>query len=131
MIGASDAYSLTNPEANCASFLGLGDFRYVGSVSNLSNGDKIMIGDESLTVISSPGHSVGSVCYYAPGILLSGDTIFAEGGIGRTDLYGGDEEVLRSSIATLIDLPPKTVVYPGHGPKTTVKELTFFHRYFL
>jgi hydroxyacylglutathione hydrolase len=67
-----------------------------------------------------PGHSPGHVAYAADGTVFSGDVLFA-GGVGRTDLPFGDWETLLRSIQTLFErLPPDTVVYPGHGPETTL-----------
>ena len=131
LIGKADAYALGNPDANCATLLGLGDFRQPEPDGMLSDGDEIALGSESLSVISTPGHSCGSVCYYAKGHLFSGDTIFADGGVGRSDLFGGDEAVLYSSIGELLTLPSETVVYPGHGPRTTIGEQKPFHSYFI
>jgi glyoxylase-like metal-dependent hydrolase (beta-lactamase superfamily II) len=72
---------------------------------------------ETLTV---PGHSPGHLAFHADGCLFSGDVLFA-GGVGRTDLPGGDWEALLASIRALLDrLPADTVVYPGHGPRTTL-----------
>ncbi len=71
-------------------------------------------------MIAVPGHSPGHVAYHAGGHLFSGDVLFA-GGVGRTDLPGGDWETLIASIETLLDrYPPETVVHPGHGPDTTL-----------
>src|SRR5919197_1719826 len=77
---------------------------------------------ETLTV---PGHSPAHLAYLADGCLFSGDVLFA-GGVGRVDLPGGDWETLVESIRRLMEtLPPETVVYPGHGPRTTLgAELT-------
>ncbi|HEV3479524.1 MAG TPA: MBL fold metallo-hydrolase [Gaiellaceae bacterium] len=67
-----------------------------------------------------PGHSPGHVAYATDGAVFSGDVLFA-GGVGRTDLPFGDWDTLIASIRTLIDrLPPETLVYPGHGPRTTL-----------
>jgi hydroxyacylglutathione hydrolase len=67
-----------------------------------------------------PGHSPGHVAYATDGAVFSGDVVFA-GGVGRTDLPFGDWDTLIASIRTLIDrLPPETLVYPGHGPRTTL-----------
>jgi glyoxylase-like metal-dependent hydrolase (beta-lactamase superfamily II) len=77
--------------------------------------------DVSLTVMHTPGHSPGSICLLGEGVLFSGDTLFA-GGIGRTDLPGGDPRVMIASLARLVELNPGTVVYPGHGPATTIGE---------
>ena len=76
------------------------------------------------TVIHTPGHTPGGVCYYldADGILFSGDTLF-HGDVGRTDFEGGDFGQLKESILNkLYALPDNTVVYPGHGEETTVGE---------
>ena len=88
----------------------------------LHDGDKIQIGGETLEVITTPGHSQGSVCFYCPkwNFLLSGDTLF-RGSIGRTDLPGGNHNQLLGSIHDkLLSLPDHTAVHPGHGPQTTI-----------
>ena len=74
-----------------------------------------------LSLISTPGHTPGSVCLYWPEekVLLSGDTLF-RGGYGRTDLPGGDTAQLISSLQHLATLPPETQVFPGHGEATTI-----------
>lgn len=75
----------------------------------------------SLKILSTPGHTPGSVCFYFPedGVLFSGDTLF-QMGYGRTDLPGGDIQQLWRSLDLLLALPPETVVYPGHGAPTTI-----------
>lgn len=90
----------------------------------LKHGDKIKIGEGELEVISVPGHSKGSITLYDPkdGFLISGDALF-QGSIGRTDLPGGDYRELIDNISNrLLSLPDETVVYPGHGPATTIGE---------
>jgi glyoxylase-like metal-dependent hydrolase (beta-lactamase superfamily II) len=88
----------------------------------LKDGEKIAFGKQSLEVIHTPGHTEGSCCFHAEGMLLSGDTLFQRS-IGRTDLPGGNSEQELESIRTkLYTLDPETVVYPGHGEKTTIKE---------
>ena len=87
-------------------------------------GDKIKIGNGVMEVISVPGHSKGSVALYDPegGYLISGDALF-QGSIGRTDLPGGNYRELINSIETqLLSLPDNTVVFPGHGPSSTIGE---------
>lgn len=88
------------------------------------DGDEIIIGEVSLKVIHTPGHSRGSICLYSQGIVFTGDTLFV-GGVGRTDLEGGSFEELQSSIRKkLFVLPDETVVAPGHNygnePKSTI-----------
>ncbi len=86
----------------------------------LKDGDRLEFGDISLTVIATPGHTNGSSCFYAPGVLFSGDTLFAEG-VGRTDLPGGSTDALFNSIRERIfSLADDTIIYPGHGERTTV-----------
>ncbi|RME43408.1 MAG: MBL fold metallo-hydrolase [Caldilineae bacterium] len=88
----------------------------------LEEGDEIEVGNYTLRVLFTPGHSPGHVTFYAPqaGALFDGDVLFA-GSIGRTDLPGGSFETLMDSIAhKLMPLPDETVVYSGHGPATTI-----------
>lgn len=88
----------------------------------LEHGDKIKFGKHALTVIHTPGHTQGSCCFHTDGILLAGDTLF-QGSIGRTDLPGGNtEQELDSIRKRLFTLDPETVVYPGHGGETSIKE---------
>jgi glyoxylase-like metal-dependent hydrolase (beta-lactamase superfamily II) len=107
-------------------------------------GDVIRWGQYQAHVIHTPGHTLGSICLYMPsdvpgaimdvttdataekssnhgaGKLFAGDTLFA-GGIGRTDLWGGSfEGIIRSLKGKLLELPDRTVVYPGHGEATTI-----------
>jgi glyoxylase-like metal-dependent hydrolase (beta-lactamase superfamily II) len=95
---------------------------YNGPIHFLNDGDKVLLGDTALDVILTPGHSPGSICFYLPsqGDLIGGDVLF-RGSIGRTDLPGGDSETLLTSIREkLWVLPDETVVYSGHGIKTTI-----------
>lgn len=90
----------------------------------ISDGDIIKFGKSSLEVIYIPGHSIGSIGLYTPqdNWVIVGDVLF-QGSIGRTDLPGGDYNTLINSIhEKLLILPENTVVYPGHGPSTTIKE---------
>ena len=87
----------------------------------------LLQGDETLELagisfetIRVPGHSPAHLAYHADGSLFSGDVVFA-GSVGRTDLPGADWETLVESIRTLAErFPPETVIYPGHGPETTL-----------
>lgn len=88
----------------------------------ISASTTLNLGNERIEVIETPGHSPGGVCYYVPesSFILTGDTLF-QGSIGRTDLPGGNHNTLLRSISTgLFNLPDNTVVYPGHGPATTI-----------
>jgi hydroxyacylglutathione hydrolase len=95
---------------------------YKGNLNYIREGDQIRLGEDVLDVIFAPGHSPGHVCFYnkAQGFVIGGDVLFRQS-IGRTDLPGGSLEVLLQSIRTqLFTLPDETVVYPGHGPSTTI-----------
>ena len=88
----------------------------------ISDKDTFDLGHEKLKAIAVPGHSPGSMAFYAPdsGFVLSGDALF-QMSIGRTDLPGGNHHQLIESIRTrLLTLPKETIVYPGHGPETEI-----------
>jgi len=86
----------------------------------LNGGDSIDIGDLHFSVIHTPGHTPGGICLVGHGVVFSGDTLFNYG-IGRYDLPGGSYNQLMDSInSKLMALPDETIVYPGHGPETTI-----------
>jgi hydroxyacylglutathione hydrolase len=86
----------------------------------VSGGETFESAGISWECVSVPGHSPGHVAYYSDGCLFSGDVLFA-GSVGRTDMPGQDWDTLFESIKTLVErFPPETVVYPGHGPRTTL-----------
>lgn len=86
----------------------------------ISEGDIISFGHQSLKVMETPGHTKGGICLVGESMVFCGDTLFA-GSVGRTDLAGGSHTTLMESIRyKLLTLPPETVVYPGHGPATTI-----------
>lgn len=102
-------YNMTVPET---------DF----NATDISDGDPIKVGTLEFSVIHTPGHSPGGVCYYdkADSILFSGDTLFA-GTIGRSDLYGGDyDKEIVSIMEKLMTLDPETEIFPGHGPCSSI-----------
>ncbi len=89
----------------------------------IDEGDELSIGDFKLQMFHIPGHTPGSLVFYnaKDGILLSGDVIFYES-IGRTDLiYGNHSALIKGITSKILRLPDDTVVYPGHGPKTTIE----------
>ena len=86
----------------------------------LEGGESLELAGISFDVVSVPGHSPAHLAYHSDGHLFSGDVLF-QGSVGRTDFPGSDWNTLLASIRTLVDtLPPETVVYPGHGPITTL-----------
>jgi hydroxyacylglutathione hydrolase len=86
----------------------------------LDGGEILELAGVSFETLNAPGHSPAHVAYYAEGALFSGDVLFA-GGVGRTDIPFSDWDTLFESIRALIErFSPETVVYPGHGPETTL-----------
>lgn len=95
---------------------------YDGELAYLKEGEDIKIGNDTLHVLFTPGHSPGSVSFYnkEEKFIISGDVLF-NGSIGRTDLPGADFATLEESIRTkLYTLPEDVIVYPGHGESTTI-----------
>jgi hydroxyacylglutathione hydrolase len=95
---------------------------YEGELIFIKEGSVIKLGNDELEIRFTPGHSPGHVCFCdeADGFAISGDVLF-NGSIGRTDLPGGDFDLLISSIQTqLFTLPDDTKIYSGHGPMTTI-----------
>ena len=89
----------------------------------VEDGEALTVGNLTLRVLFTPGHSPGSVCYHveeSPGVVFCGDVLF-QGSIGRTDLWGGSYGTLMQSIGQkIMPLPDETVLYSGHGPATSV-----------
>ena len=113
-IHKDDAIMLTDGKKN-AFFEFFGKERvYRPAERLLSDGDTIKLGNEEITVIHTPGHTLGSVCYRCGNILVTGDTLFAES-FGRCDLWGGSIENMGMSLKRLRSLPKDTIIYPGHG----------------
>ena len=97
---------------------------YIGEYIYLKEGDRIKLGEDELQVIEAPGHSPGHICFYCArqNFIISGDVLFNRS-IGRTDLPGGNHQVLLKNIREkLFVLPAETIVYSGHGPETTIGE---------
>ncbi|MBR5496210.1 MAG: MBL fold metallo-hydrolase [Oscillospiraceae bacterium] len=115
-----DADMLFDSYKNVADFFGIGGFKPTKADVLLNGGDVITLDEITCDVIHTPGHSQGSVCYVLDDIIVSGDTLFA-GSIGRTDMYGADFNSLLKSLGMLKNLKGDYMVYPGHGPKTTLE----------
>lgn len=87
----------------------------------LREGDELVVGNEKLVVLESPGHTEGGIVLLGDGIAFMGDTLFA-GSCGRTDLAGGDHATLMRTLRRLkAEIPPSTVLLCGHGPATTME----------
>ncbi len=113
-IHKNDAIMLTDGKKNAFyDFFGK-ERRYAQAERLLSDKDTITLGKESITVLHTPGHTMGSVCYMCGDSLITGDTLFAET-FGRCDLWGGDITAMGRSLSSLRQLPSNTRIYPGHG----------------
>lgn len=114
-----DREYLTDPVKNLSSFFPP-QYVFKGEVITIKEGEKIEVGSLSFEIIHTPGHTPGSICLKTENIVFTGDTLFA-GGVGRTDFPGGDENILFSSIREkLFTLPEEIIIYPGHGPSSTI-----------
>ena len=97
----------------------------------LAGGQIVQFDKTQLEVISVPGHSPGGLAFYnrKNGFVIVGDSLFA-GSIGRTDLWGGSQELLQAALRDrILSLPDETIVYPGHGPETRVIDEKFSNPY--
>lgn len=120
-IGMHDAQLLMNPELNLSL---LTESPFISMVPDilLKDGDILEFDNKKLQIIHTPGHTIGSICIKVDNLLFSGDTLFFHS-IGRTDLPTGSFEDLKTSIKTkLYTLPDDTIVYTGHGEKTSIGE---------
>ncbi|MBW2265861.1 MAG: MBL fold metallo-hydrolase [Deltaproteobacteria bacterium] len=99
----------------------------------VNDGDTIVVGEEILTVLHTPGHTHGGICLYTGNNLFTGDTLFV-GAVGRTDFPGGSMEVMLRSIKDkILSLPDDTIIWPGHdyggSPSSTVAQEKQFNPY--
>jgi hydroxyacylglutathione hydrolase len=118
-IHEADAAMLTDGQKNLSSFVGPA-FSLKAADVILKDGEVLTVGNQSITVIATPGHTKGGVCFLTSDGLMSGDTLF-EGSIGRTDFPGGSLDQLLDGVEKkLLVLPEETRVYPGHGSDTTI-----------
>lgn len=119
---------LKNADKNLSSQMATNAVEIEASIV-LKDGDKFLLGNLEVSVIHTPGHTEGGVCFKIGDDLFSGDTLF-KGSIGRSDLYGGNPKVLINSIKEkLFKLDDDTKVWPGHGDATTIGEEKLFNPY--
>lgn len=120
MIHEADSNYLTDATLNLSTqILGV-EVNEPGADQLLTDNQLIELGDFDLTVIHTPGHTPGGICLLGSDFLLSGDTLF-RASIGRSDLPYGDPVALKESINRLKTLEPGLIVYPGHGPQSTIE----------
>ena len=120
-IHKDDAEMLSDGNKNAYSFFFGGDFTTRGADRLLSDGDEIKLGNEILRVISTPGHSKGSICLMNDEFMITGDTIF-EAGYGRYDRHGGDGRTLLKTLRSFTNYDGRLKIYPGHGDSATLSQ---------
>ena len=108
----------TTPRLNLSLFFGSDCEPFKADIT-VDDGDILPFGDERIKVMSTPGHTIGSVCYLFSDCLFSGDTLFRES-IGRVDFPTGNDEEMKNSLKKLYNLPGNPVVYCGHDASTTL-----------
>lgn len=119
LIHEADRIMLTDAMKNLSGLFGGPTVAPVPDSTALKDGEKIALDELCLTVIHTPGHTPGSICFRGDGNLFSGDTLFA-GSIGRTDFPSGSMTQMRRSLALLGGLSGNDAVYPGHNEPTTL-----------
>jgi len=120
-IHSLDAQMLTQTDLNLSALAGM-PFTTRAADRLIEDGELIRQAGIELTVLHTPGHTPGGVCLYAKAeaVLFTGDTLFADS-VGRTDFPNGSmEQLIKTIKEKILPLPDETVVYPGHGPKTTL-----------
>ena len=127
-IGEHDGVGLIHSSINLSTLFTGEDKSYIAADLLLLDGEVIPLGDYKVIVLSTPGHTQGSVCFLIEENLFSGDTLFANGDIGRSDFPTGNEVLIMQSLKRLLALNGNITVYPGHGPATTVEAERFYHK---
>ena len=122
-IHEADAPMLTDPDKNGFAFFFRQDRAWKAADILLTDGQEITVGSVTFTVVHTPGHSPGSVCYLCEteGVMFTGDTLFADN-IGRCDLWGGSYATIRKSLKSLRDYDGRLTIYPGHGDTNTLSK---------
>ena len=119
MIHTQDDEMLSDSEKNAGKLLLWRRFDNAPADKTFDGGDVLTLGGGEVKVLHTPGHTKGSCCFIVDGIMISGDTIFAQG-FGRYDLYGGDGAVLFKTLESFRQLDGQLKIYPGHGESSTL-----------
>lgn len=114
-----DNEMLENPELSLAKEFGYPDLSFSADFF-LKDGEVVKFGPFSFNVIHTPGHTKGGICLLIEKEMLTGDTLF-NGSMGRTDLYGGNEEHMKASLHKLSQYSGDINIHPGHGPSSTIQ----------
>lgn len=120
LVHRGDQAALTDPQLSLVGAVLPGQRYDLTADRLLTDGDTVTAGALTFTVLHTPGHTPGSVCYVCGDVLVAGDTLFG-GSAGRTDLPGGDPNALFRSLRRLAELEGDYTVLPGHGEETTLE----------
>ena len=123
-----DADCLTDPDKNAYKYFFREDLILRPAEIQLKDGDVLTLGESEIRVMHTPGHTLGSVCYFCGDVIFTGDTLF-DRSIGRTDLYGGSQATIEESLRALISLGGDYGIYPGHGSVSTLSKQIKFNPY--
>ena len=127
-ISDKDTHLLSNPVLNLSKFFTGKTIDNIKADIALHDGDKITLGESVFTVISTPGHTSGSVCFVCDDKIFSGDTLFYRSH-GRTDFPTGDDKMMTESLNKLAKLEGNYTVYPGHDMSTTLDDERKYNPY--
>ncbi len=127
-IHEADADFLTNSDKNAYKYFFREDLIMRPAEIILHDGDVLPLGKSEIKVVSTPGHTEGSICFFVGDNIYTGDTLF-DRSIGRTDLIGGNQATLEESLRKLISLDRDYNIYPGHGSVSTLNKQIKFNPY--
>ncbi len=132
-MNSKDEFLLKKLPYSVKKYLSLHDEVFIPEITKpLQVDTSIKFFEFAVEIIETPGHTPGSISLYVKdeGILFTGDTLFAQGGVGRTDFSYSNASKLRDSIKKLFLFPLDTVIYPGHGEKSTLEVELEYHKKF-
>ena len=128
-VGFDEADSLYNPYLNCSSLMS-NEYILQSKAITISDNEVLKLLDEDIICISTPYHTLGSICFYLrnSGLLFTGDFLF-KGSVGRSDLPTSSPKSFIGSINKIINLDENIKIYPGHGPSSSIKKEKEFNPY--
>lgn len=128
LIHKEDEFLLDRMQESAKHFLGRDPGPRPQVTANLQDGDEVRVGDITLKVIHTPGHTPGSITLHYKNTAFVGDVIFAQGGVGRTDFKYSNTNDLKESIDKILSLPKETLLLSGHGEATLAEKERQFHK---
>lgn len=129
LINKKDEFLVKNLKSSAKYFLGIEADPPPPINGYLKEKENIELGNNLLEIIATPGHTPGSLCLYSKesNILFTGDLLFADGGVGRTDFSYSSSSDLAASLTKIFHLPAQTKIFPGHGRSSTLGKEKFYH----